>query len=228
MFDTLLESRARRQSSAGGAAASLTAHATLVAGALIATMQIHVQTPKPSDATHVVYFPPRAISVPAPLNVRGKGGRAVLPAPIQPAIPRMILSGVLSDITSVTDPLGPPPLPGIGSAGGSGAVRGTGSNGVFQESEVEKPVALVPGGATPRYPEVLRSSGVEGRVIALFVVDETGRAEADSVRFTRSDNRLFDDAVRGALRRMRFIPAEIGGRKVRQLVQMPFVFTLDR
>jgi len=27
---------------------------------------------------------------------------------------------------------------------------------------------------------------------------------------------------------MRFVPAEIGGRKVRQLVQMPFVFTLNR
>jgi protein TonB len=34
--------------------------------------------------------------------------------------------------------------------------------------------------------------------------------------------------VRVALRRMRFIPAEVGGAKVRQLVQMPFVFTLSR
>jgi protein TonB len=34
--------------------------------------------------------------------------------------------------------------------------------------------------------------------------------------------------VRVALRRMRFIPAEVGGVKVRQLVQMPFVFTLSR
>jgi protein TonB len=39
---------------------------------------------------------------------------------------------------------------------------------------------------------------------------------------------LFEDAVRVALRRMRFIPAEVGGRRVRQLVQMPFVFTLAR
>jgi periplasmic protein TonB len=44
----------------------------------------------------------------------------------------------------------------------------------------------------------------------------------------RSDNRLFEDAVKEALRRMRFISAEAGGRKVRQLVQMPFVFTLAR
>src|SRR5436853_594903 len=74
----------------------------------------------------------------------------------------------------------------------------------------------------------LRSSGIQGKVVARFVVDERGMAEADSVQFVSSDNRLFEDAVRVALRRMRFAPAEIGGRKVRQLVQMPFVFTLGR
>jgi len=86
----------------------------------------------------------------------------------------------------------------------------------------------MPGTPPPRYPEVLRSSGVEGQVVAVFVVNEMGRAEADSIRFSRSDNRLFEDAVKESLRRMRFVPAEIGGRKVRQLVQMPFVFTLAR
>ena len=98
----------------------------------------------------------------------------------------------------------------------------------FRAEQVEKQVALVRGSAPPRYPEVLRSSGVEGQVIALFVVDEHGRSEEESIRFVRSDNRLFEDAVRIALRRMRFVPAEVGGRRVRQLVQMPFVFTLAR
>jgi outer membrane biosynthesis protein TonB len=31
-----------------------------------------------------------------------------------------------------------------------------------------------------------------------------------------------------ALGRMHFVPAEIGGKKVRQLVQMPFLFKLSR
>jgi outer membrane biosynthesis protein TonB len=44
----------------------------------------------------------------------------------------------------------------------------------------------------------------------------------------RSDSPLFDEAVRSALGRMRFAPAEIAGRKVRQLVEMPFVFALSR
>jgi outer membrane biosynthesis protein TonB len=49
-----------------------------------------------------------------------------------------------------------------------------------------------------------------------------------SVRVVQSDNDLFADAVRVALGRLRFTPAEVGGKKVSQLVQMPFVFTLNR
>ena len=86
----------------------------------------------------------------------------------------------------------------------------------------------MPGSPAPRYPELLRSSGVEGQVMAEFVVDEQGKAVEKSVRIVRSDNALFEDAVRVAIRRMRFVAAEVGGRKVKQLVQMPFVFTLAR
>jgi protein TonB len=39
---------------------------------------------------------------------------------------------------------------------------------------------------------------------------------------------MFEQAVRSALPNMRFLPAEIGGRKVKQLVQQPFVFALQR
>jgi protein TonB len=65
-------------------------------------------------------------------------------------------------------------------------------------------------------------------VIALFVVSEAGRVEPATVSFALSDNPLFEEAVKSALEGMRFVPAEVGGRKVRQLVQMPFVFTLSR
>jgi protein TonB len=121
--------------------------------------------------------------------------------------------------------------PGHITAGGSNGVAGSGESsaeGVLGADQVEKQVALVPGSSPPRYPETLRVRGVEGRVTAAFVVDKEGRAEEGSVRFVESGNPLFEDAVRAALRRMRFIPAEVGGRKVRQLVQMPFVFTLKR
>jgi protein TonB len=132
----------------------------------------------------------------------------------------------VSGVVSRPDDFGPT---AIGKTTSSlGGEPGTGVlTSPFRADQVEKQVQLVPG-AAPRYPEVLRSSGIEGQVVALFVVDEHGRAEDGSVTFSRSDNRLFEDAVRVALRRMRFIPAEVDGKKVRQLVQMPFVFTIAR
>jgi protein TonB len=132
---------------------------------------------------------------------------------------------ISSEISKPAD-FGPTAIGPTGPTRGETGIAVTG--GTFRADQVERQVALVPGSAPPRYPELLRSSGVGGQVVAVFVVDEMGRAEEDSIRFVRSDDRLFEDAVREALHRMRFVPAEIGGRKVRQLVQMPFVFTLAR
>ena len=44
----------------------------------------------------------------------------------------------------------------------------------------------------------------------------------------KSDHELFTNAVRNVLPNYRFFPAELGGRKVKQLVQMPFVFSLSK
>jgi protein TonB len=109
------------------------------------------------------------------------------------------------------------------------APGGIGGNGEpFRADQVEKQVALKGGNAPPGYPAVLRDSGIEGKVVAMFVVDERGRVEDSTVKFVSADNSLFQEAVRVALERMRFIPAEVGGKTVRQLVQMPFVFTLQK
>jgi protein TonB len=97
----------------------------------------------------------------------------------------------------------------------------------FFEFQVEKPVTALPG-ATPRYPDILRQAGVEGEVLAQFVVDTTGRAEMSSFRVLKASHDLFGTAVKNALPGMRFIPAEVGGRKVRQLVQQPFSFGIAK
>ena len=64
--------------------------------------------------------------------------------------------------------------------------------------------------------------------MAQFVVDTTGRADMSTLRILQSDHQLFSDAVRQVLPKLRFIPAEVGGTKVRQLVQQPFRFGLSR
>ena len=96
------------------------------------------------------------------------------------------------------------------------------------ENLVEQAVVALPGTAAPRYPPMLQSAGVEGNVRAQFVVDTLGRVEQGSFRALEATHDLFVVAVRDALLRARFSPAEAGGRKVRQLVEQTFTFTIRR
>ena len=75
---------------------------------------------------------------------------------------------------------------------------------------------------------MLKSANVEGEVLAQFVVDTTGRADMSTFKVLKSSHELFTTAVRNVLPQMRFYPAEIGGRKVKQMVQQPFTFALTK
>jgi protein TonB len=228
MLTTLLESEAKREKPLAGTFLSVTAHTALIAAALYATAQARPQPPRPAEMVRPVYFPaPRVASTVTsaeapqrPLNIR----------PLTFVAPRLDLRVPVVEITGlVTEPgdfnANTKPIAGADHSEGP---RAGDANGLFLAEQVERQVALASGNAPPRYPELLRSSGVEGRVTAQFIVGEDGRAEEASLRFLQSDNQLFQDAVRAALGRMRFIPAQVRGRNVRQLVQMPFVFTLGR
>jgi protein TonB len=102
------------------------------------------------------------------------------------------------------------------------------ANQTYYEFQVEKPVAQIPGTGAPRYPDALRSSGVEGEVQAQFVVNEEGKADVSTFKVLKATNDLFANAVRSALPNMRFYAAKVGGKKVKQLVQQSFQFKLDR
>jgi len=100
--------------------------------------------------------------------------------------------------------------------------------GVYFEYQVDKAASPVPGNSAPRYPDMLRTANVEGEVLAQFIVDENGAADSTSFVVLRSTHDLFTNAVRGALPSFRFHPAELNGRRVKQLVQMPFQFSLTK
>lgn len=109
----------------------------------------------------------------------------------------------------------------------SGPTFASGKSG-YQEFQVEKPATPLPGNWSPRYPTPLRRAGVEGKVLAQFVVNRDGTVDLSSFKVLQSPDQQFTQAVKGALPSMRFSPAQVGGRPVRQLVQMPFVFALHR
>jgi TonB family protein len=98
----------------------------------------------------------------------------------------------------------------------------------FLEYQVDEPVKTVPGSAVPLYPPDLKARKVDGEVVVAFVVDTAGLAEVTTLKILKSTNELFTEAVRAALPEMRFVAAMVAGRKVRQLVQQPFVFNISK
>jgi periplasmic protein TonB len=98
----------------------------------------------------------------------------------------------------------------------------------YFEFQVERPTTPMPGNPAPRYPDMLRSAHVEGTVLAQFVVDTLGHADMSTFKVLKSTHDLFTDAVLKSLPNMRFQPAEVGGKKVKQLLQMPFEFNLTK
>ncbi|HEY4218474.1 MAG TPA: energy transducer TonB [Gemmatimonadaceae bacterium] len=94
----------------------------------------------------------------------------------------------------------------------------------YFEYQVEKQAVADPHNSQPAYPDSLRARRIEGEVLAQFVVDTMGHVDVSTFKVLRTTNALFSASLFESLPDMLFSPAEVGGRKVRQLVQMPFVF----
>ncbi|MDQ3673088.1 MAG: TonB family protein [Gemmatimonadota bacterium] len=233
MLARLLESKKSGERSLWGALASTIAHTGVIAVAVFATAHARVEERPPTQVVQWLRPPtpqPAVVSAAAIPPRQPTELRPRLETPAALAIDRIDVVIPALDPTaplSVADPLPPAggqETPGPAAPSGVGAA----STEPFLADQVERQVYPRPGNRPPRYPRALQSAGIEGRLVALFVVNEAGRVELSSVRFTQSDSSQFEAAVRDALAGMRFGPAEVGGKKVRQLVQMPFVFSLNR
>ena len=77
----------------------------------------------------------------------------------------------------------------------------------------------------PVFPDSLLRASVGGRVVAEFVVDINGEPNMATFSAVLSTHEMFTEAVRGAVSSARFTPAWRGGKRVRQLVQLPFAFS---
>jgi hypothetical protein len=102
------------------------------------------------------------------------------------------------------------------------------ASAVYLEAQLDQPVERDPRSAGPIYPEALRVTNTEGAVLAEWVVDTLGNADAATFRVVSSTHQLFSDAVRAVLPQMFFRPAELQGQRVRQLVRQEFRFQLAR
>jgi protein TonB len=240
MFNNLIETNAKRQRSIGGTFMSFLLHGGLIALAVVATASAgeiaeevkdekveFVETPKdeppPPEPEPEVAPPPPPDVVAAPPPPKGF---QVLQAPVEipDVIPKIDLNRKAIDEADFS---------GKGVAGGtSKGVEGApapivDNNQTYFEFQVEKPVVAL-NNTSPTYPGMLQSQGVSGTVIAQFVVDTTGRVDVSTFKVIESSHELFTSAVKNVLPRMRFAAAEVGGRKVKQLVQQPFQFNIGK
>jgi protein TonB len=114
-----------------------------------------------------------------------------------------------------------------GGGGGKGGL-GSGSAGkAYDENQVDRAVQVTRA-SVPRYPDALKSVGVQGVVSMRFIVGADGRVEPGSIEVISTPHKLFSEAVRAALLNTRYRPAEAGGHSVRQLVEQAFTFKLEQ
>jgi protein TonB len=232
MFSILLESQAPRQAGMGGKLLSGAMHLLLIWGAVVATANAgeQVRALTPQLARFIDVRKPRVPERPAPQPtdvplVRVVRGFQMLIAPVDvpDAIPAIDLARAATN---------PDDFTGVGTPGGYaiGILPEPPADPAqtYHDFEVQKPVVQAPGSIAPRYPELLKTAGVEGEVLAEFVVDTTGRAAPMSFRVLATSHELFALAVKNALPGMRFLPAEVNGRRVRQLVRQPFMFAIQK
>ena len=207
--------------------------------------------PKAKSPEKVFKAPPKA---PAPRRVQAPQPRPAEPQPKVPSTPALtaptkvalsIPAVDLKAVPTIGDVVAPPaPEPikasgvpsggsvkssdrdGDGENGGKGLSSGN-SGRAYDENQVERAVQVTRS-VSPRYPDALKSVGVEGTVAMRFIVGADGRVEPGSISVIDSPHKLFSDAVRQSLLNSRYRPAEAGGRAVRQLVEQTFSFKLEK
>ena len=108
------------------------------------------------------------------------------------------------------------------------ALTHPGKHGAYTQDVVERVAWPHRDNPRPRYPSELQRAGIEGSLLVQFVVDSTGRVDEKTLTFPTGAQPGFLRAVRDALIRSRFFPAELAGMRVRQLVQQQFTFVIAR
>ena len=205
----------RPASMAPGLAASVAAH-TLLIGAAIAATQPDPEAPAPE-------LPPNSIArflappnrTPAQQMQRERIRYVALSEPpglarIEPKVD--VIQSAEARVSGL-DLVDAPALEEI-----------AGVDSVFSRIEVDSAASRYEWSAAPVFPPTMLAQGQGGFVNAEWVVDETGVADTTTLRIVESTHPEFEKAVRDALPYMRFRPATIGSRPVRQRVQQPFYF----
>ena len=230
MSINLIESEHGTQKSLGGTFVSIAVHACVITLAVYATASAgEIVVRVPIDTVHIVYTsPPKDPGTSHAPVMRAPHEKPTLPAtPLRRIVFSTTIPNELPDVNTAAPVIDAGTVFGAPTSGDGGA-PGTGLSGDSGEplfaAQVEKPATARNGNPSPKYPSLLESSRVEGVVLVQFVVDTLGVADMSTFKVLEASNDLFAESTRASLAKWRFYSAEVGGRKVKQIVQLPLRF----
>ena len=229
MFDNLVASKVTDKKPFASAVMSLAIQSALLYGVVVATKgaaetireiiadttMVFLEPPKPEAPPEAP--PPEAVVA---ANPPPKGFQTVI-----------AVSEIPTEIPPVdlTQKFNPDDFTGKGIEGGiaAGVIGGTGpviEGEVFLAAELEDRPRLI-SIEEPRYPPVLESAGITGRVVFDFIVDTLGRVRGGSINVISSTNKAFETPAIDALRTALFSPGKVQGDPVQVLVRQAISFT---
>lgn len=135
-------------------------------------------------------------------------------------------------VNAFTQPLQPPPPPGLTAAKGAisipvtkpGTQIGKGMKDLFDVANLDQvPQARVQ--PAPAYPFEMRRAGISGEVTIGFIVTSSG--DVVEAYIIKSSQREFEVPALQAVQKWKFRPGKKGGRAVNTKMQVPLVFNLN-
>jgi TonB family protein len=226
MMRLWVESYAVKTTAASTSAFLSTVAHVLVIGLSVAATQKAPGVPEESIANRVYYLPP-----PDRRPAQEGHEERIQWVPLGvPTIPVGPFADVRTGRSELGKPTPEPTTDGTRFAKDSVAAPGiaplSGLDSAFSVLDVDSAVTRHPWSAAPAYPPEMLRRKIEGSVFVRYVVDTSGFADVASFEVLRSTHDDFTAAVRSALPDMRFNPARIGRRRVRQLVEQEFSFKI--
>ncbi|MEO6446444.1 MAG: energy transducer TonB [Gemmatimonadaceae bacterium] len=225
LFRRLMEnnSRASILIVAEGYAISLVAHVLIIVGTLYAARGVASREIADSFSPVAFFYPKDQLKGMRPkqerisymsVEAQGGGGSAAPEPKVPVQQPQPSETGVgLEEMSSqLSQDNAPSETPG---------------DSVMTVLQVDTAVARYDDSAAPPYPRAMLEKHIEGTVAIQYIVDTTGFADTTSIVVLAASHPDFASSVRKTLPLMRFRPAVMNARKVRQLVQQMFSFRID-
>ena len=235
MFENLIESKPKKMRTWKQQAVSVILHVVIGYDAITATKGAAEELTKVlQDTTNFLLATPPP-PPPPPETPPPEAIVTANPPPLgfQTVMPPTEIPKDIPPVDLDEKPFDPRDFTGKGVEGGiaAGIVGGTGpvevSGEVFLEAQLDDPVQPI-SIPTPRYPPVLQSAGIAGRVELQYVVDTTGHAEPGSFKVLKTTHQAFVEPAKEAISKGVFKPAKFKGQPVRQLVQQAISFKVGQ